>query len=191
MSHAKVSTVPWVNSGAAERRPGELCELLILKLTAGNVDDSVIEIIRTPGVNLECRDTDGNTPLIIAAEKCRGTVVRALLFHGANVNAANTGGDTALYKATSSWLNEVYRRDIYHSAHKVPEFEEILAMIIGAHSFNKYSDTKLALILRNLVGTRFEELINNRKPYVDGGKRRSKKSRKSRKSRSKTLKTKQ
>ena len=193
----KVADVPWVNSGAAERKPNELCELLLLKLRADHDDASLLEIIGKPGVNLECRDERGNTPLIIAADKSRKEIVRALLANGANVNAANTEGNTSLYRAGSNYLNEVTRRDVHHSVHKVAECEEILDMIIEDHAFNKYSDAKLQLTLGHLRGTRFAERISNRKVYIDGGKRRtqkrrSKKSRRiqsRRKLRSKTVKT--
>jgi ankyrin repeat protein len=58
-----------------------------------------ISSFRTNRGNLNCRDRNGMTPLILAADAGRADVVRLLLELGVEVNAVDKWGQTALMLA--------------------------------------------------------------------------------------------
>jgi alpha-tubulin suppressor-like RCC1 family protein len=49
------------------------------------------------GASVDCRDSAGNTPLIVACQTGHLVVCELLLSHGANLNLANAKGNTALH----------------------------------------------------------------------------------------------
>jgi N-acyl-D-amino-acid deacylase len=55
------------------------------------------------GVDVNARDADGNTPLLLAASHAGADCVELLLKKGADVNAANTFGATALVRAATDF----------------------------------------------------------------------------------------
>jgi ankyrin repeat protein len=56
-------------------------------------------LINQPDVNVNLQDRDGNTPLLVAAERGWEPGVTALIAKKANVNLANNGGMTPLIRA--------------------------------------------------------------------------------------------
>lgn len=65
-------------------------------------DTATIRELFAQGVNPDAADKDGQTALMLAAEKNLLPVVEALMEHGAAVNAANRKGRTALRYAVTS-----------------------------------------------------------------------------------------
>ncbi len=65
-------------------------------------DATLIRRLIRNGADVNARDGDGKTPLILAASIGRPTAVSALLKGGANVNATNSVGSTALHLAVLS-----------------------------------------------------------------------------------------
>lgn len=61
-----------------------------------------INFLLSMGANVDARDRQGATPLVIAAELGFADGIRLLLGRGAKVNAANQSGETALIKAVQT-----------------------------------------------------------------------------------------
>jgi ankyrin repeat protein len=62
-------------------------------------DTAIVRLLLDQGANIESRDEEGATPLMVAAEHGQSGVVRALLEKGAEVAARDTYGNTALIGA--------------------------------------------------------------------------------------------
>lgn len=58
-----------------------------------------VDLFITAGIDLEYRDPDGNTAVIVAAQHPDPALLKVLLKHGAEVNTYNNAGDTALIVA--------------------------------------------------------------------------------------------
>ncbi len=65
-------------------------------------DVAWINFLANAGANLEGRDKDGQTPLILAAQLGFVDGIRTLLYHGADVNGTNSRGETALILAVQA-----------------------------------------------------------------------------------------
>ena len=62
----------------------------------------IVKMFLARRADVNAKDSQGNTALLIAAQKgVLGDMVRLLLDHGADVNASDSGGSTPLYKAIS------------------------------------------------------------------------------------------
>lgn len=72
---------------------------LMQLVTAWNAEQ--VEKALKLGTNRDCRDKDGNTPLILAAQADKTDIITLLLKYGADVNAQNKMEETALFSATS------------------------------------------------------------------------------------------
>ncbi|MBF0104212.1 MAG: ankyrin repeat domain-containing protein [Deltaproteobacteria bacterium] len=59
----------------------------------------VLETLLDHGADTECRDTDGNTPLILACYLARTDMAEMLVAKGANINAINAQGQRPLWWA--------------------------------------------------------------------------------------------
>jgi ankyrin repeat protein len=68
-----------------------------------NADAQVIRKLLDDGADVNARDADGNTPLILAAFYASPECVALLIEKGADVNAANKAGATALTRAATSY----------------------------------------------------------------------------------------
>ena len=62
-------------------------------------DDEIVKLFISAGMNVNCKDKNGNTPLIIASEKGLNSLVRILLENKADVNAKDIGEWTPLIYA--------------------------------------------------------------------------------------------
>ena len=71
-------------------------------------EEEVKRLIRE-GVDIDCKDRDGDTPLTIAAMEGKVGCVRLLLDNGANINNTNDFGNTALLWATFNGYDEIVR----------------------------------------------------------------------------------
>ena len=65
-------------------------------------DVAWINFLSNAGANLESRDEQGRTPLILASQLGFVDGVRALLYRGADVNGTNSRGETALIFAVQA-----------------------------------------------------------------------------------------
>ena len=74
---------------------------------AGRGDSSAIQPLLDKGANIEARNNDGLTALIVAAVSGQTETVRLLLDKGANIEAKNSNGDTALIFAAYNSRTDV------------------------------------------------------------------------------------
>lgn len=75
----------------------ELNQCLLMAAKKGDYRE--VAMLLHEGAQVECRDSDGNTPLTLAAWGCSHQVVSHLLNLGADCNAATNRGNTALMHA--------------------------------------------------------------------------------------------
>lgn len=66
-------------------------------------------LINQPDINVNLQDREGNTPLLIAAERGWGPGVTALLAKKANANLANAAGVTPLIRAVQVHDQDIVR----------------------------------------------------------------------------------
>lgn len=79
---------------------------LPLTTAAAQVQDEVpaiVELLLSHGANVDVRDKDNETPLMIAARWNNCAVIEVLLKHNANVKLTNSSGETALDLA--KWMD--------------------------------------------------------------------------------------
>jgi len=82
-------------------------EAFLHEVKTGNSGE-VEEFIRA-GININAKDKDGSTPLMIASEKGDGEMARVLLKNGAEPNASDINGYTALMFASYSGNLEIVK----------------------------------------------------------------------------------
>ena len=68
-----------------------------------NADAQVVRKLLDNGADVNARDAEGNTPLILASFYASPECVELLIEKGADVNAANKAGATALIRAATSY----------------------------------------------------------------------------------------
>src|SRR5262249_44257744 len=68
-----------------------------------NADAQVARKLLDDGADVNARDADGNTPLMLASFYASPECVQLLIEKGADVNAANKAGATALIRAATSY----------------------------------------------------------------------------------------
>ena len=68
-----------------------------------NADEQAIRKLLDNGANVNARDAEGNTPLILASFYATPQCLELLMERGADVNAANKAGATALIRAATSY----------------------------------------------------------------------------------------
>jgi ankyrin repeat protein len=83
--------------------------LLLLAAQANVTDRDVIRFLRREGADIDVRDAQGNTPLLIAAMHGNHRLIHHLVEYGANVNARNKAGETALSLLRQRHLPEIER----------------------------------------------------------------------------------
>ena len=68
-----------------------------------NADGRAIGLLLAAGADVNARDAEGNTPLILASLYASPECVKLLIQKGADVNAANKAGATALIRAATNY----------------------------------------------------------------------------------------
>jgi ankyrin repeat protein len=81
------------------------CSLLRDAASAGN--EGLAQKLLEFGADVDARDSDGNTPLILASRNGRADMCRLLLSRGADPCAQNRRGDTPMYWTTESGRMEL------------------------------------------------------------------------------------
>lgn len=89
-----------------KRRPES--DALLRASRAGHAD-TVKTLLGSPGLDVNVRDENGNTPLIEAARAGHDEVVQALLVGGADAKVKNRQGKTALMYASEGGHTETTR----------------------------------------------------------------------------------
>lgn len=87
----------------------------LVEAVANNDLDGVKQAI-ADGANLERRNSDGRTPLVVATKANRVAVARALLEAGADPNAKDNIQDSAFLYAGAEGLNEILEATLAHGA---------------------------------------------------------------------------
>lgn len=81
--------------------------LLLLSAQANVTDRDVVRFLKSRGADIDVRDDQGNTPLLIAAQHGNHRLIHHLVEYGADVNARNQAGETALTLVRRQGLPEV------------------------------------------------------------------------------------
>jgi ankyrin repeat protein len=84
-----------------ERESDPMAAELVAAIRTGNVP--AIRKLLEDGADVNARDAEGNTPLILASFYASPVCVKLLIDKGADVNAANKAGATALIRAATSY----------------------------------------------------------------------------------------
>src|SRR5579883_2324789 len=95
-----IDTQPAVRG--ADKAPGKALPVELAKA----IRDGDVKAVRAQldaGVDVNARDADGNTPLLLAAVYAGPECVELLLKKGADVNAANKLGVTPLHRAATNY----------------------------------------------------------------------------------------
>jgi ankyrin repeat protein len=79
-----------------------LAQMTLLEATQKGDVESVRRLLRAEGVDVEAKNTDGDTALLVAARGGTAAVVELLLAADASPEAANTAGDTPLLVAAKA-----------------------------------------------------------------------------------------
>jgi ankyrin repeat protein len=79
-------------------------------------DKRRVSLLLKVGADVEARDADGQTPLLLASEGGHASVVRTLLAKGANIDAEDARGRTALHLASRGGHVDVVRLLLARSA---------------------------------------------------------------------------
>jgi ankyrin repeat protein len=86
----------FVKKAGVELTQYQLDKALLHCASEGNFHEKVAQMLIKAGASLNCRDSEGNTPLIHAAERADVMAVRFFASSGADTRARNAKGDTAL-----------------------------------------------------------------------------------------------
>lgn len=81
--------------------------LLLESARAGITNRDVVRLLKQHGADLDTRDAQGNTPLLIAARHANHRLIHHLIEYGADVNARNQAGENALQLVRRQQLPEV------------------------------------------------------------------------------------
>ena len=73
------------------------------------------------GADLETRDAEGDTPLLIAVQRGNHRLARHLINHGADVNTRNTAGQTVLQIANNLGLGDIAQLLVRNGAQTLSE----------------------------------------------------------------------
>ena len=71
----------------------------------------VCQLLLPHCVGVDVRDSDGQTPLHVAACNAHPEITRMIIEQGADVNARDNNGWTPLYQTTLEWLGARSARD--------------------------------------------------------------------------------
>lgn len=127
--------------------PGSVTLSLHRGVHLGNLT-RVKAALATPGVNVNARDAKDCTPLMIAAQKDRGSSARMLLNAGAHVDAASTRyGTTALMMAAMNGYDEVVTVLLQYGASINAQNKSGFTPLMLAARNGRYST--VALLLRH------------------------------------------
>lgn len=90
---------------------------LLLQAAKQNLSDrDIVRFLARHDANIESRDTDGNTALLIAVANNNHRLVQHLVEQGANVNAQGRNGQTVLQLARQAASNEIEQLLLRHGA---------------------------------------------------------------------------
>src|SRR5260370_38516317 len=88
---------------------------LITAAYQGDVKTAIAQLAE--GADVNARDCDGDTALVLASERGHIELVKVLLKNGADVNAKNLNGVTALIAAAENHATAVVKILLAHQPH--------------------------------------------------------------------------
>lgn len=106
MLNGRTQTAKTLIDAGAEFDPSGL---LLLCAQQNVTDRDVVRFLRQRGADLEARDEEGLTPLLIAARHGNHRLIHHLIEYGANVNTLGPDGESALELVRRQNLPEVER----------------------------------------------------------------------------------
>lgn len=108
---------PFVNEAEIEDKSNiEITLATDLFESIRNIDIVSLNIHLAEGANVDTVDTEGNTPLMLAAKVGNPRMARILLAHQPNINAKNLKGETALMIAAENGQYYIARQLIVRGA---------------------------------------------------------------------------
>jgi len=111
-----ICTAPLIELGAnLNAADDDGCTALhMLSPSCGDAD--AIKLLLSKGLQVDCRDSAGRTPLMYAAAMACHRKARVLLAHGASVTARASSGATALHLVREAINKKVYTMEHAHAA---------------------------------------------------------------------------
>jgi ankyrin repeat protein len=97
-----------------------------------------LQLLVERGADVNLRNEDGNTALIIAAEYGRYDCVKYLIDHGANVNIRNFAGDSALIYAAKNGHYECLKK-LFNQSTDVDISGDLATSLLYAAKYNYFS----------------------------------------------------
>ena len=91
-----------LRKGAKVNQPGALGQTPLHFACQGDVKQIFDLLMNERSINLDAKDEEGDTPLIVAARNGKVDYIKALVAKGANINAQNNSNSTALHEAAKA-----------------------------------------------------------------------------------------
>lgn len=125
--------------------------------TKRNFKAVVEKLLQLPGIDVNMRDRDGNTPLLLAVTLDNGELVELLLKHGANPNIVNNNGKTPLSVTQSQQVIDLLEG---YGAREATRIVEEIAAVIPAMPVEETKPKEEASNDQN-IKIKLENLFNN------------------------------
>lgn len=133
----------------------------LLRLAAISGVESAITFHILRGDNLDARDKDGSTPLILASAKRNGGAVKLLVEAGANLTLVDSKGMNALMHAlqvNSPEIVEILHEALNKSQSVLTQFEEVITY--KKENISSYSDR----VINEQLSMNERHVVSNRVP---------------------------
>lgn len=142
--------------------------ILIHECRQYNSNNEIIKLLLEKGINVNCKDKDGNTPIIIACDKgwalemCYADTVKILLDKNANINEKNNEGYNALYYAIFNFNAKTLKLLLDHKVdlNNCDNKNNTALMVACLH--NRYNAAEILLEYCTMADINYENYGNDR-----------------------------